>query len=101
MPDQKVVFYLSTDSSSMSREAQTRFKDRIIVSGLDSAATGTAVEQVYAAVVEEAILAKTDYRIITRDSALGKLAAFLSGQRSTTIVLDAFPASGLFPLPFS
>jgi len=87
---------LVTDSANLRKEARAALGDKLIVSGLDiehvHQKNGHA-DGVLNAVADSWILAKTDFRVISQDSGFGKLAAFMSARRSTTVSL--FPTRNL------
>ncbi|KAK4699079.1 hypothetical protein P7C70_g7187, partial [Phenoliferia sp. Uapishka_3] len=96
LPDQKILYYLVTDSMHLRDDAIRKFGDKVVVTGAGiehiHQRSGHA-DGVFNAVLEEWILAKTDYRVITQDSGFGKLATFASGQKSTTVSI--FPSQNL------
>ncbi|SCZ93683.1 BZ3500_MvSof-1268-A1-R1_Chr6-3g08819 [Microbotryum saponariae] len=96
--DQKVVYYLVTDSSTLEAAALRQFPDRLVVTGLtqghpefEHGHTGSALAKVADdttnALVESMLIGKTDYQIITETSGFGKLPVFIRGVEGTTISL--------------
>ncbi|CAG8456345.1 3990_t:CDS:2 [Paraglomus brasilianum] len=86
MPWQKVVYYLVTDSETLRNEAMTM--ENVIISGLPigTKAENGPADPVHNAVIENWILSKTNYRIISPGS-LGKLAALHSKTLHSTITI--------------
>nr|CAG8487929.1 1558_t:CDS:2 [Entrophospora candida] len=88
-PDQKVIYYLVTDSIKLREEAYTKL-EHVIISGLPIDSGHGHYDHangVNNAIVENSILSKTDYRVISRGS-FGKLAVFRSKQLHSTVLLS-------------
>nr|CAG8601412.1 5690_t:CDS:2 [Entrophospora candida] len=88
-PNKKVIYYLVTDSIKLREEAYSKF-NHVIISGF-SIDPGhdyyDHADGVNNAIVENWILSKTDYRVISQ-SDFGKLAAFHSKQLHSTVSLS-------------
>ncbi|CAJ0893276.1 1148_t:CDS:2, partial [Entrophospora sp. SA101] len=86
-PDQKGIYYLVTDSNKL-RESYTKLEN-VIISGLPIN-TGHSnydhPDDVNNAIIENWILGKTDFRVISQGG-IGKLAAFHSKQLHSTVLL--------------
>lgn len=82
LPDQKVVYYLVTDSAHLRQDAIEKLGDKVVVSGAGiehiHVKSGHA-DGVFSAVLEDWILAKTDYRVITQDSGFVRLRSLRYG----------------------
>lgn len=67
-PDQRVVYYLVTDSAKLREQAIEAYQDRILVTGLPIRhihARNAQLDHVADAVIENYILASTDYKVIS------------------------------------
>ncbi|KDE05066.1 hypothetical protein MVLG_04507 [Microbotryum lychnidis-dioicae p1A1 Lamole] len=96
--DQKVIYYLVTDSRALEEDALLHLSDRIVVTGLTQAhpelhSEVTDAEEIRLldgasnAQVEDWIIGKTDFQIITRLSGFGKLPVFIKGVEGATVSL--------------
>ncbi|GBB85578.1 hypothetical protein RclHR1_12070009 [Rhizophagus clarus] len=88
-PNQKVIYYLVTDSSELRNEAVQKF-EHLVVSGLPTDSNLDNLDNpdsVNNAMIESWIFSKTDYRIISSGN-YGKLSAFYSKQLHTTVSID-------------
>ncbi|KDE04477.1 hypothetical protein, variant 2 [Microbotryum lychnidis-dioicae p1A1 Lamole] len=94
--DQKVVYYLVTDSPTLEAAALRQFPDRLVVTGLTQGhpefvynVTNLAKVADYTtnALVESILIGKTDYQIITDTSGFGKVPVLIRGVEGTTISL--------------
>ncbi|PKC56112.1 hypothetical protein RhiirA1_474487, partial [Rhizophagus irregularis] len=84
--NQKVIYYLVTDSSELRNEAVQKF-EHLVVSGLPTDSNLDNLDNpdnVINAMIESWIFSKTDYRIISSGN-YGKLSAFYSKQLHTTV----------------
>ncbi|GAA5892813.1 hypothetical protein JCM6882_000586 [Rhodosporidiobolus microsporus] len=85
-PDQRVVFYLVTDSAHLKEDAQRVFGQRLVTTDMQPQhvhqKSGHA-DGVLGAVVEDWILAKTDMLVATQ----GKLAAFMHAKEKSTVTI--------------
>lgn len=89
MPDQRVVYFLITDSEHLRQDAVERLQDRTIVSGLPIEHIHKRrghVDGVHNAIIENWILAKTTYRVISQGG-YGKLATFHSKRLHSTVLM--------------
>ncbi|ORY88458.1 hypothetical protein BCR35DRAFT_301596 [Leucosporidium creatinivorum] len=89
-PSQKIIYYLVTDSAHLKADAQKVLGNQLIVTDMVPQHVHQKsghVDGVMGAVVEDWILAKTDFRVITQDSGFGKLATFSSAKESTTVTI--------------
>ncbi|GAA5972821.1 hypothetical protein JCM11641_003958 [Rhodosporidiobolus odoratus] len=88
--DQKVVFYLVTDSAHLKEDAQRVYGDKLVTTDIVPQhvhqKSGHA-DGVFSAVVEDWILAKTDMLVATQDSGFGKLAAFMHAKEKSTVTI--------------
>ncbi|CAH1756189.1 23155_t:CDS:2 [Entrophospora sp. SA101] len=94
-PDQKVIYYLVTDSLKLRTEAYTKL-EHVIISGLQIDSGHGHYDQangVINAIIENSILSKTDYRVISQGN-FGKLAAFHSKQLHSTVSLSTAATTG-------
>ncbi|CAI2163033.1 6013_t:CDS:2 [Funneliformis geosporum] len=93
-PDQKVIYFLITDSVALRDEAVQKL-EHVIISGLPIKSHHghhDNIDDVNNAIIENWILSKTDYRVIS-PGGYGKLSAFHSKQLHTTVLMnypDAF-----------
>ncbi|SGY16769.1 BQ5605_C012g06983 [Microbotryum silenes-dioicae] len=94
--DQRVVYYLVTDSPTLEAAALRQFPDRLVVTGLTQGhpefvynVTNLAKVADYTtnALVESMLIGKTDYQIITDTSGFGKVPVLIRGVEGTTISL--------------
>ncbi|GAA5820905.1 hypothetical protein JCM11251_001870 [Rhodosporidiobolus azoricus] len=89
-PDQRVVFYLVTDSAHLKEDAQRVFGQRLVTTDMQPQhvhqKAGHA-DGVMGAVVEDWILAKADMLVATQDSGFGKLAAFMHAKEKSTVTI--------------
>ncbi|CAB4392105.1 unnamed protein product [Rhizophagus irregularis] len=89
VPDHKVIYFLITDSEALRNEAVQKL-EHVIISGLPIQSNHSHhdhADDVNNAIIENWILSKTDYRIIS-PGGYGKLAAFHSKQLHTTVSMD-------------
>ncbi|SCV67235.1 BQ2448_5881 [Microbotryum intermedium] len=98
--DQKVVYYLVTDSRTLKEDALLNFSDRVVVTGLtqahpelhhemtDEEKTRLLEDGTTNAQVENWIIGKTDFQIITELSGFGKLPVFMKGVEGATVSLS-------------
>ncbi|CAG8779810.1 9138_t:CDS:2, partial [Dentiscutata erythropus] len=89
-PSQKVIYFLVTDSVRLRDEAIQKL-EHVIVSGLPVSGEGNKEEndwdkanEINNAIIENWILSKTDYRVIS-PGGYGKLSAFHSKQLHSTV----------------
>ncbi|CAG8449342.1 2503_t:CDS:2 [Funneliformis caledonium] len=88
-PDQKVIYFLITDSVALRDEAVQKL-EHVIISGLPIKSYHghhDHIDDVTNAVIENWILSKTDYRVIS-PGGYGKLSAFHSKQLHTTVLMN-------------
>ncbi|SCV68125.1 BQ2448_246 [Microbotryum intermedium] len=97
-PDQKIVYYLVSDSEALKRNALHQYPDRVILSGLSAAHPEIAAEDLdpveekkrildgaSEALIEGWLLGKTDFQILSVDSGFGKIPVWSSGKEGRTI----------------
>ncbi|KAM0792227.1 hypothetical protein ACM66B_004923 [Microbotryomycetes sp. NB124-2] len=103
-PSQRIVYYLVTDSDTVNTIALEEFQDNVVVSNFDSMAFDSSMDDVREfqhdkqkqmmdaamdQVAELWTLASSDFQVVTKGSAFGKLAAMLSGIEGRTVALQA------------
>ncbi|KAI5478721.1 putative glycosyltransferase [Pseudohyphozyma bogoriensis] len=101
--DQKVVYYLLSDSEHLKADALARYPDKVVVSGLGAShpleddgtqkEAFTTADGMQDAIAESWIQESADFMIITMRSGFGKIQSFRRGQDGTTISL---PRNGLW-----
>ncbi|GAA5865484.1 hypothetical protein JCM1840_001413 [Sporobolomyces johnsonii] len=88
--DQRIVYYLVTDSANLKQDAQQVLGDKLVTTDMVPQhvhqKSGHA-DGVFSAVVEDWILAKTDMLVATQDSGFGKLAAFMHAKEKSTVTI--------------
>ncbi|SGY17556.1 BQ5605_C015g07818 [Microbotryum silenes-dioicae] len=97
-PDQKIVYYLVSDSEALKRAALNQYGDRVILSGLSAAHPEIAAEDLNPveekkrvldgaseALIEGWLLGKTDFQILSTDSGFGKIPVWSAGKEGRTI----------------
>ncbi|SGY17530.1 BQ5605_C015g07811 [Microbotryum silenes-dioicae] len=123
--DQKVIYYLVTDSHTLEEDALRHFSDRVVITGLsrshpeihqktESAAKGQGsmydvpeherrrlLDGTTDALTENWIIGKTDFQILSFASGFGKLPVFMKGLDNQTISLVAHDSDKNFPVEFA
>ncbi|BGO95735.1 hypothetical protein NBRC10512_001570 [Rhodotorula toruloides] len=88
--DQKVVFFLITDSQHLKQDAQRVLGNKLITTDMVPQHVHQKsghVDGVMSAVVEDWILAKADMLVATQDSGFGKLASFMMAKPNATVTI--------------
>ncbi|GAA6050866.1 hypothetical protein JCM3770_005746 [Rhodotorula araucariae] len=88
--DQRVVFYLVTDSAHLKQDAQRVLGNKLITTDMVPQHVHQKsghVDGVMNAVVEDWILAKADMLVATQDSGFGKLASFMMAKPNATVTI--------------
>ncbi|BGP43573.1 hypothetical protein JCM10449v2_007614 [Rhodotorula kratochvilovae] len=88
--DQRVVFYLVTDSAHLKRDAQRVLGNKLVTTDMVPQHVHQKsghVDGVMNAVVEDWILAKADMLVATQDSGFGKLASFMMAKPNATVTI--------------
>ncbi|BGP58239.1 hypothetical protein JCM8202_002810 [Rhodotorula sphaerocarpa] len=89
-PDQRVVFYLVTDSRHLKEDAQRVLGSKLITTDFAPQHVHQKsghVDGVMSAVVEDYVLAKADMLVATQDSGFGKLASFMMAKPNSTVTI--------------
>lgn len=89
-PDQRVVFYLVTDSQHLKEDAQRVLGTKLITTDFAPQHVHQKsghVDGVMSAVVEDYVLAKVDMLVATQDSGFGKLASFMMAKPNSTVTI--------------
>ncbi|GAA5956643.1 hypothetical protein JCM8115_000634 [Rhodotorula mucilaginosa] len=89
-PDQRVVFYLVTDSQHLKEDAQRVLGTKLITTDFAPQHVHQKsghVDGVMSAVVEDYVLAKADMLVATQDSGFGKLASFMMAKPNSTVTI--------------
>ncbi|GAA5868445.1 hypothetical protein JCM3774_005382 [Rhodotorula dairenensis] len=89
-PDQRVVFYLVTDSQHLKDDAQKVLAHKLITTDFAPQHVHQKsghVDGVMSAVVEDYVLAKADMLVATQDSGFGKLASFMMAKPNATVTI--------------
>ncbi|GAA6004518.1 uncharacterized protein JCM10292_005652 [Rhodotorula paludigena] len=88
--DQRVVFYLVTDSAHLKQDAQRVLGSKLVTTDMVPQHVHQKsghVDGVMNAVVEDWILAKADMLVATQDSGFGKLASFMMAKPNSTVTI--------------
>ncbi|KPV73391.1 uncharacterized protein RHOBADRAFT_45968 [Rhodotorula graminis WP1] len=88
--DQRVVFYLVTDSAHLKHDAQRVLGNKLVTTDMVPQHVHQKsghVDGVMNAVVEDWILAKADMLVATQDSGFGKLASFMMAKPNATVTI--------------
>ncbi|GAA5845246.1 hypothetical protein JCM9279_004815 [Rhodotorula babjevae] len=88
--DQRVVFYLVTDSAHLKQDAQRVLGNKLVTTDMVPQHVHQKsghVDGVMTAVVEDWILAKADMLVATQDSGFGKLASFMMAKPNATVTI--------------
>ncbi|BGP27739.1 hypothetical protein JCM10295v2_006714 [Rhodotorula toruloides] len=88
--DQKIVFFLITDSQNLKQDAQRVLGNKLITTDMVPQHVHQKsghVDGVMSAVVEDWILAKADMLVATQDSGFGKLASFMMAKPNATVTI--------------
>ncbi|GAA5904303.1 hypothetical protein JCM8208_006830 [Rhodotorula glutinis] len=88
--DQRVVFYLVTDSAHLKHDAQRVLGNKLVTTDMVPQHVHQKsghVDGVMSAVVEDWILAKADMLVATQDSGFGKLASFMMAKPNATVTI--------------
>ncbi|KAK4053737.1 hypothetical protein OIV83_001393 [Microbotryomycetes sp. JL201] len=101
---QKIVYYLVSDSDTVNAVALEEFKDNVLLSSFEAMAVDSSMDDVKPfehdkqkhtmnaamdQVAELWTLASSDFQVVTKGSAFGKLAAMLTGIEGRTVALAA------------
>ncbi|GAA5985607.1 hypothetical protein JCM10908_007039 [Rhodotorula pacifica] len=89
-PDQRVVFYLVTDSQHLKEDAQRVLGSKLIMTDFAPQHVHQKsghVDGVMSAVVEDYVLAEADMLVATQDSGFGKLASFMMAKPNATVTI--------------